>query len=167
MKFVLIAVAVILLIYIISKRNRFNALRREVRHQGSEIGVQMEKRAATLNDCLTIAKLSYSHEVEGVERLTVGDQLNQLAFLGQKYPDLQFTSNYGETLRKAMSLNEDITAARTLLNGNIRIYNEEITTFPGLLVAKLFGYKQETFIDDENYEENKKLKKADVDFSQF
>lgn len=167
MEIIWIVIAVVVVWYLISKRNHFNELRRAVRQQGADIGIQIAKRSATLNDALNIAKLSYSHEVEGIERLTAGDQLNQLSFLGQKYPALQFTGGYEQTLKKAMDLNADITAAQSLLNGNIRIYNDEITTFPGLLVAKLFGYKQEKFIDEDNIEENKKLDKSAVDFSRF
>ena len=35
------------------------------------------------------------------------------------------------------------------------------------LFVPIFGYKKETFIDEENIEENKKIDKSDVDFSKF
>ena len=88
MKFVIIVIVVILLIYIISKRNSFNELRRSIKHQESSIGIQIEKRSRCLHDAMNIAKLACSHEVGGMERLTARDQLNQLAYLGEKYPSL-------------------------------------------------------------------------------
>lgn len=162
-----IAIVVILLLYVISKRNDFEKLRRNVKHQGSNIGIYIEKRSACLNDAMNIAKVSYSHEIEGIEKLTAGDQLNQLAFLGQKYPSLQSVGGYSEILSNAFRLNEDIAAARAMTNGNINEYNNAIHSFPGLLIAKIFGYSDEKLIDEENIEKNKTLTKAEVDFSKF
>ena len=68
---------------------------------------------------------------------------------------------------KAVELDEDLAAARQLLNGDIRTYNDAITSFPGLLIAKIFGYKEERFIDEENIESNKKLRKREIDFSEY
>lgn len=168
MKVLLVAVVVIvILMYVVAKRNTFNRLQRAVKQQGSDIGIQIAKRSASLNDTLNILRSSYSHEVAGIEKLTAKDQLDQLAFLGQKYPELQFVHGYNQTLAYAKELNDNIFAARELLNGNIRLYNDEISTFPGMLVAALFRYKKEKFVDEDNIEENKKLDKAEVDFSKF
>lgn len=132
-----------------------------------DIGLYIEKRANCLNDAMNIAKISYSREVEGIERLTAKDQLDQLAFLGQKYPALTSTGEYAEILHRAFALNADITSSKALVNGSIQEYNDAITSFPGLLVAAIFGYKKETFIDEENIADNMKLNKAPVDFSKF
>jgi LemA protein len=47
------------------------------------------------------------------------------------------------------------------------MYNTAITNFPGNLVASMFGYVEEKYIDEENYEENKKIDKSEVNFDQF
>lgn len=167
MKIIIIVAIIALLAYVIKTRNKFNTMRHAVQQQGSSIGIQVEHRSQCLHDALNIAKISYSQEVAGIEQLTAKDQLDQLAFLGQKYPALSAMNDYSLAVQKAYDLNNRITAARELLDGNIRVYNDEITTFPGLLVAKLFGYKPEKYIDEDNYEENKKLKKTTVDFAQF
>lgn len=70
-------------------------------------------------------------------------------------------------MEHAFELSSDISAARELLNGNIREYNTAITNFPGNIVASVFGYTEEKFIDEENYEENKKLDKSEINFDQF
>lgn len=93
--------------------------------------------------------------------------MERLSYLGQKYPELQSISGYQNAMKQAFSLNSDISAARELLNGNIREYNTAITNFPGSLIASAFGYTEEKFIDEESYEENKKIDKSEVDFSQF
>lgn len=153
--------------YFITTKNRFNELSQSIKHGGSQIGIQKAKRADCLNDALRIAKISYEKEVSGIERLTENDRLEQLAFLGQKYPELQSMQGYNQALNQAYELNKEITAARNLLNGNIRRYNTEIANFPGCIIASIFDYKPETFIDEENYEENKKLDKSEVHFDEF
>ena len=168
MEYVIIGIVIIvILLYVITKRNQFNRLQRAVTEEGSNIGIQISTRTACLNDALNIAKLGHSHEVEGIEKLTAKDQLNQLSYLGQKYPTLNAVSGYGTILNKALVLDEDIAASRELLNGNIRIYNDAISAFPGLIVAAILGYKREKFVDEDNIEENKRLDKSDVDFSKF
>ena len=156
-KFIIIVVAVILISWIIKTRNTFKALLEDIKHAGSEISVYQQKREDSLNDALSIAKISYSKEVEGVE----------LMYLGQKFPKLQATESYALAVQNAFSLQDEITACRTTLNGNISEYNKMINAFPRILVAKLFGYKQEKVIDEENLAAHRHLDKRGVDFSQF
>ena len=168
MKTIIFLVIVFLVVkYIINTRNYFNSLSQAIKHENSNIGVAISKRTACLKDALQIVKMSYDKEVAGIERLTVGDKLERLSYLGQKYPELQSISGYQNAMSQAFSLNSDISAARELLNGNIREYNTAITNFPGSLIASAFGYTEERFIDEESYEENKKIDKSEVDFSQF
>lgn len=166
-KGIIFLLVIFLLVYIIRKRNQFNKLRRQVKQQGANIGIQKEKRAACLNDALNIIKVNYKNEVEGIEKLTPKQQVDKLRYLNDLYPSLHSMSSYNETVNQAFALNKDISATQELLNGNIRIYNDAISAFPAVLVALLLGYKKEKFIDEENIEENKKLSKAEVDFSKF
>ena len=153
--------------YVITTRNYINSLRQAIKHENSNIGVAISKRTACLKDALQIVKISYDKEVSGIEKLTAGDKLERLSYLGQKYPDLQSIAGYQNAMNQAFSLNGDISAARELLNGNIREYNTVVTSFPASLIASAFGYAEERFVDEENYEENKKIDKSEVDFSQF
>lgn len=162
-----IIVLVVLAWYVIKTRNRFEEMRQDVKQAGSNIGIYMDKRRQCLTDALNIAKIAYENEVQGVERMTAKDQLDTLLFLGQKYPDLQYTNNYSTILQNAMQLDSDISAQRVILNGNINLYNKAVTAFPGSIVASLFGYKQEKRIDEDNIKENIVLDKSDVDFSKY
>ena len=165
MLFLIIIFAII--IYVVVTRNKFNELQQAIKHEGSDIGIQIANRTQCLNDALNIAKLSYEKEVAGIEQLTANDKLEKLAFLGQKYPDLKAINGYEEILKQANNLNRNISASRQLLNGNIRVYNTAISNFPGVIIAAIFGYTAEKFIDEENYEKNKEIDKSDVDFTKF
>lgn len=167
MKIIAFILLIVIICYVISKRNSFNRLRRAVKQQGSAIGIQISKRSDCLRDALSIAKQSYQHEVEGIDKLTPSAQVKQLRYLGEMYPELMSIQGYQNALSESFELNKDIAATRELLNGNIRAYNDAITDFPGLIIAAIFRYKKETFVDEENIEENKKLNKSDIDFTQF
>ena len=117
----LFIVIMILVIYVVCKKNSFNSLQKSIKHGESEIGIQIAKRRDCLDDALRIAKLSY----------------------------------------------RDITAARQILNGNIREYNTAITSFPGSLLASVFGYQEEKFLDEENGAQNRQMNKSEIDFNQY
>lgn len=160
-------IILVILIYIIGTRNHFAELHSDVETQMSNISNYVENRTKSLTDALQIAKLSYSHEVEGIEKLTGNEQYNQLSYLGQKYPQLMSTQSYQQALSQVQSLNAEIAASKTLLNGNINVYNKAIKVFPACIIAMIFGYKRESFIDEENMLNNKKVDTREVDFSKF
>ena len=162
-----IVVLVLIIVWMISKANQFQALRTAVTAQQSNISNYIEQRTKYLNDALNVAKLGHIHEVEDMERLTANQQVEQLQALGVKYPQLQNNASYQETISRLPALERDIAASKTLLNGNILECNEAISMFPALIVAKIFKFKRETFIDEENIGENKKVDRSEVDFSKF
>ena len=167
-KIILIAIAAIaLIIYIIGKRNSFETLRNAVETQASNIGIFMQKRTDCLRDMLEIATISYRREVDAIKALTPQEQLDQLMYMGQTFPALQSSQAYHEQMRQASMLQQDISSCRALLNSNVQEYNNAISSFPGLLVAKMFGYKKETPVGKEHIETSKKLDLKDIDYSLY
>lgn len=167
MDIIYIIIAVVLVIMIVATRNKFETLRRSVRRGASQIGTMKEHRANSLNDALNIAKIGHAKEVEGIATLVGTEKMEGLRFIGERFPDLQNNRNYSEAVSRSFQLNQEITAARRVLDGNIEAYNNAITSFPGLLVAMVFGYKKEKFIDEDNEAQNRQLSHATVDFGQF
>ena len=159
--------ALILLVLIIKKRNEFERLRRAVKAEGSNISIYKEKRDDCLRDALGIAKINYRHEADIIATLTKDDQLNQLAYLGQRCPDLQSSAGYLHVIRQAAVWNDDVAAARVLLTSNITEYNNAISRFPDSIVAALCGYREEKLIDEENLAKHRTLKNEEVDVSSY
>ena len=128
-------------------RNKLNeAFSRLIKNGVSDIGVQSEALDRTLDKLIDIARNGYQKEIEGIAQLTAKDKLDRLLFLGQKYPDLKSIGEYSAIARKSEMLDKNLTAARQLVNGNIREYNTAINNFPGTIVASMFGFKEEAFI---------------------
>lgn len=166
-KIIFIIIIVVLVGWIISKRNEFEKMREMIKTKKGDIKIQEKKRFEAIDHAMKVAKKAYANEVEGIERLTAGDQLEQLQFLMEKYPSLASIGNYTEAVHSSFGLSADIAAARKLVNGNIQAYNIAIGEFPGLLVARMFGYKKEKLIDEDRLEEVMHLGQVDLDFSQY
>ena len=164
MMYFLIIVAAIA-VYVIMTRNKFNELQQMIKNGVSDIGVQSEALDRTLDKLIDIARNGYQKEIEGIAQLTAKDKLDRLLFLEQKYPDLKSIGEYSAIARKSEMLDKNLTAARQLVNGNIREYNTAINNFPGTIVASMFGFKEEAFIDAENYEKNKSLERRNLDLT--
>ena len=163
MYFLIIVAAIA--VYIIMTRNKFNELQQMIKNGVSDIGVQSEALDRTLDKLIDIARNGYQKEIEGIAQLTAKDKLDRLLFLGQKYPDLKSIGEYSAIARKSEMLDKNLAAARQLVNGNIREYNTAINNFPGTIVASMFGFKEEAFIDAENYEKNKSLERRNLDLT--
>lgn len=50
MKWLIIIIIIVVIVYVISVRNKFNELKNLIKHEGSNIGIQIAKRTACLND---------------------------------------------------------------------------------------------------------------------
>jgi LemA protein len=80
-----------------------------------------------------------------MERNTAGSDLDgafmkiNVAF--EAYPDLQAQDNIAEAMRQNAYLQKEITAARTLYNDTVTVWNQEIFSWPiNQLVASKAGY---------------------------
>ena len=167
----LILIAVILLWKLISitvkKRNEFETLRQSVKTGLSNISIQEEELNRALGNALNIAKLNHKTEIDKIAQLTIIEQLNQLRFLGERFPDLANSGSYLMAQENSYHLSENIRASKELLNGNIDRYNKAISAFPANILAGIFGYKQEKRIDEERMEQNRAVSHDKIDFSQF
>lgn len=59
-------------------------------------------------------------------------------------------SNFEEAGKLVVSLASEYQFAQQNLNELINYYNLYITSFPRLILAKIFGYKKENYIDSGN-----------------
>ena len=165
---VVIAIAVIrLLTYIIGKRNKFVNLKAEVENLLSNISVQKEARSRAIVDAMEILGVAHSNDVSAIKGLNIDAQSKELVACAQKYPDLKATPAYASALSRIQNFNEDIASADSLLNKAIKEYNQAIAVFPANIVAGMFGFAKETYIDDENMGSNKNLNIERVDYSKY
>ena len=60
--------------------------------------------------------------------------------LAESYPELRATENFLALQKEIADTEDEISAARSIYNGNVRIYNTRIQTFPVSMYADLLGF---------------------------
>ena len=73
--------------------------------------------------------------------------LKNLFAVAENYPDLKANQNFLD-LQKQLSETEDqIQYARRYYNGAVREFNILVQSFPSVIVANIFGFKEEEFFE--------------------
>lgn len=73
--------------------------------------------------------------------------LGRLFAVAENYPQLKANQNF-LALQTELSNTEDrIQAARSTYNGNVRLYNRRVQSFPSSTVARTFGFHEEEFFE--------------------
>lgn len=176
---VLIAIVVLLILWLISTYNKLVKARNKVKDQWAQIDVQLKRRFDLIPNLVETIKGYTKHESETLENVikarntyltasTPQDQMNadgdltkaisKLFALTESYPDLKANTNFIE-LQNELKVTEDkIAMARQFYNDTVLQYNNTVEMFPTVLIAGMFGFKKENFIEAaENERQNVKV----------
>ena len=137
----------------------------------SGIDVQLKRRADLIPNLLEAVKGYMGHEKTVLENVTasraqamqaanptdraqaegvLSGALGKLMMVAENYPDLKANQNFLE-LQKSLSDTEDhIQLARRYYNGAVRNLNIKVQSFPGNLVAGMFGFRPMSYFELEN-----------------
>lgn len=160
-------IVLVILVYIITNRNRFVEEKQDIEKCLSQISVHKENRSTCLKDMMSIANVGYTNEVKAMMGLDDRQKLQQLQFLGSRYPALASIPAYLNAQQKAVDLDTDISACKSLLNNAIQVYNKHVALFPACLIAVAFGFRKETWVDEENMHKNRSVNIEEIDFNSF
>ena len=65
----------------------------------------------------------------------------------EAYPDLKATANFSGLQNQLEGTENRINVSRNDYNGEVKNYNAKVTSFPGNLMAGIFGFKQRKMFD--------------------
>ena len=177
--YVVLAIVVLLLIYVLIVYNNFVKLKNKVKEAFSTMDVYLKKRWDLIpnivetvkaysqyeKDALrevvelrnsTYGKMSDEDKIKTNEQLSSGIQ--KIMALAEAYPDLKASQNFQNLSNQLAKIEEDIANARKYYNGVVRIYNDKVEMFPSNILAKMFGYKVKAMFEvNENERENVKV----------
>ena len=174
--YILIAVAVIVLIFVIwyiSTSNKLNRTIVKIDEADSGIDVALTKRYDVLTKMIDTVKGYAKHENETLfevinlrkgmtleeknkENVKMSHNLEKINLVVENYPELKSNENYKLLQQSIVDVEEHLQAARRLYNSNVSIFNQMIVTFPTSIIANSKGMvKKEFFEADE-------VKKQDV-----
>jgi LemA protein len=166
--FVLIALLVLLIIWVIASYNRFVTLRNRVGNAWAQIEVQLKRRwdlipnlvetvkgyakheSATFEAVITArntaanaSAASAGSDVErraGAENALTG-ALRQLFAVAEAYPELKANQNFLQLQTELRDTEDKLSFARQFYNDIVMTFNTALEVFPGLIIARLFNFQ--------------------------
>ena len=167
---VIVAAVVVLGLIMLGLYNGLIKARLRVREAWSGIDVQLKRRASLIPNLVETVKGYAAHEKETFENVTraraalqqagtpgqaaqannmLTQTLRSLFAVAEAYPDLKANQNFLELQRELSDIEEKIAYARQFYNSNVLSYNTKTQTFPSLIFANMFGFKDEEFFEAE------------------
>lgn len=173
---IIVAVILIPLVFVIMLYNRLIALRQSRKNAFSDIDVQLKQRFDLIPQLVETVKGYAGHEKTvfenitearsrvgragagtvgggsaGAERLQaegmLGSALMGLFAVAENYPALKADQNFLQLQAELSDIENKIAAARRFFNAATNEYNTAVQQFPANLIASMFGFKEEPFFD--------------------
>ena len=163
-----IIIVVFIVLWVISLYNRLVKLRNNRENAFANIDVQLKQRHDLIPQLVATVKGYADHEKEVLARVTEAraaamqansiDQKitaeNQLtsALAGlrvslEAYPDLKANQNFLQLQQEISDVENKLSAVRRYFNVATRELNNSVETFPGNLLAGMFGFKREIMFE--------------------
>jgi LemA protein len=174
MPLILLAAAVIIVLWVIITYNLFIRWRNLMREAWSGVDVQLKRRYDLIPNLVETVKGYSRHEKELFEKITqlrnegmnaenvkqrgqIENALTQgirsLFAVAEAYPDLKANQNFLDLQKNLVLIEDEIQLARRYYNGTVRNNNILVESFPSLLVANLGGFKKADYFELENVAE--------------
>lgn len=171
MFYVLLAVAVLLVIYGVYAFNTLTRLKNLVHEGWSGIDVQLKRRAELIPPLVEVVKGYAGHEKSLFENLSklraesmsagtvsakassgsaLAGQLSRLFALAEAYPELKADANFRKLQEQIAGIEDQLQMARRYYNGTVRNLNTMIEQFPSSLVASAFHFTSSDFFGIED-----------------
>jgi len=165
-----ILVIVLVLIIGIFMYNRLIRSRNLLNEAWSGIDVQLKRRHDLIPNIIETVKGYVKHERKVLEEITslrsrlagpatvqekgqlensFSQALKSIFALAEAYPDLKANQNFIELQHTLADAEEQIQLARRYYNGAARDYNTMVESFPGNMMARIFGFTKAEFFEIE------------------
>lgn len=174
MQITLLLFAALVLVGAVLIFNNLVGRRQMVRNGWSDIDVQLKRRADLIPRLVETVKGYAAHEANlfadvaakrtqaqaagddpaarGAAESALSKPVARLIAVAEAYPELKASENFLELQKELADTEDKIEMARRFFNGSARELNTAVETFPGNLVASLFGFRQTAFFEIETAE---------------
>ncbi len=165
-----LVIFVVLLLVIVAGYNRLITLRQRVNEAWSDIDVQLKRRHDLIPNLVETVKGYAAHERGVFDEVTqaranavaagsaapqqravaenvLTGALRSLFAVAEAYPQLQAVQEFKDLSENLTATEDKIAFARRFYNGQVRDYNTTLLTFPTVVLANLFGFKQAQFFE--------------------
>jgi LemA protein len=167
---VIVVLIVLLVIILIAMYNGLVKLRNKVENAWAQIDVQLKRRYDLIPNLVETVKGYATHERETLEAVVAARNsamqagtpqeqaqaenvltgaLKSIFALSEAYPDLKANQNFLNLQEELTSSEDRIAYARQFYNDTVNRYNTKIQTFPSVILAGAFSFKQREYFEAE------------------
>ncbi|WP_175287228.1 LemA family protein [Salinicoccus roseus] len=165
---VIVGFFIILAIIFAPKYNQFVNLEEEVNQKESQIETQLQRRGDLIPNLVSTVQGYASHEEEiftdiadarsrlsgagNVEEMAEANNemtsaLSRLLAISENYPDLQASEQFTGLRDELAGAENRIAVARQDYNTAVQEFNRNTRTFPGNMVAGMFGFSEKPYFE--------------------
>lgn len=158
----------LVVVFFIVIYNRIIALVQSRKNAFSDIDVQLKLRYDLVPNLVETVKGYAGHEKSVFEKVTearatamrggtiadraraegaLGAAMMNLMAVAENYPQLKADGSFQRLQGELSDIENKIAAARRFFNNATNEYNTSIQQFPAVLVARIFGFREEVFFE--------------------
>ena len=171
-------IILIVLIWWVKTSNRFNRYKVVIDESKKNVDIALAKRYDTICEMIKVAKSYAKHEASTFSDViqlrqnanikefnaTIQNQdkeISKIFALAESYPDLKSSQEFINLQDEISDENEQLAAAKRIVNNNISIINQEIVSFPKSVVAKSKGLKEMEFLKEQDIDSKRSINEFD------
>ena len=163
MIFVIIAIIVVLVLWIIAIYNGLVKSRMQTKESWSQIDVQLKRRNDLIQNLIRSQVARAETPAEAMHASNaLTKQLSSLIAVAENYPELKANNSFIKLQDELTNTENKISYSRQLFNTTTANYNVKLETFPSNIIAAMFGFKPSQFL--ETPEDEKETPKVSFDF---
>jgi LemA protein len=162
-QYIILGLIALAILWVVMSYNGLVTLKNRAKEAWSDIDVQLKRRYDLIPNLVETVKGYATHEKELLDKVTqarsnamnaqgakakaeaenmLSSTLKSLFAVSEAYPDLKASVNFLELQRELSDTENKIQASRRFYNTNVRDLNIAIESFPGNMIAGMFGFKQ-------------------------
>ena len=179
---IIVAIAAVVLLYVVVVYNGLIRSRNQVDNAWSQIDVQLKRRIDLIPNLIETVKGYAAHEKSTLEAVIAARNaaiaapgtpagqaaadnlltgaLKQLFALSEAYPDLKANQNILQVQEELTSTENKIAFARQAYNDTVMEYNTQREVFPNTIFAGMFGFIAATLLEATESAEERKAPKV-------
>jgi LemA protein len=170
--YIALAVALVVLFWVIANYNALVRLRQHCRESWSGIDTELKRRYNLIPNLVETVRGYARHErqvlqaviearnraaastgspqQQAVDENALIGTIRQLFAVVEGYPELKASRNFLALQEELANTEDRIQAARRFYNANVRDLNTRVQVFPSSLIAGIFGFAPEQFFEIED-----------------
>ena len=182
MGWIILAIVILLVIYIISVYNSLVSGKMKVDNAWGQIDVQLQRRFDLIPNLVDSVKEYMSHEKETLEKVTglrtswansstvaekaeldnqLSGALKTIMAVSENYPDLKANQNFMDLTEELRATENKVAFSRQFYNDTVTRYNVKLEVFPSNIIANMFHFTARELFKTESEEARESVR---VDF---